>query len=141
MLRNLERLANRQNQRKVLRKSLQAGGTIVRKAFKRAAPVHTGRLAKAMAVKVRAAANPSRGFVIIGPRSGKAWYGHFTESGTVERQTRNRPARSGRRARHSHPTGRVVATHWMSNTFEAQEQKALDRIESKMSEELDKLLR
>ena len=58
----------------------------------------------------------------------KGWHGRFTEGGTKERF---------RKKKRNAPTGRIIASHWFENAYNATEKQVYDSIDSEWYKAID----
>jgi hypothetical protein len=94
------------------------------------APRRTGKTMKSIgSVEV-----PNEIAILVGAKlSGtyKGWRAHFIENGTVERF---------RRKKGGAPTGKVTATHFFENAYNATEHEMFSNIEKEWHEEIDRAI-
>ena len=99
-------------------------------AARAGAPQRTGKLRKSMgSVEV-----PGEIAILVGAKlSGahKGWHAHFIENGTAERF---------RRKKGGAPTGRMTATHFFENAYNATEQEVFSNIEKEWHQEIDRFI-
>ena len=89
---------------------------------------------------------PQRMSILVGPKLAgryKGWYAHFTEEGTKERIKRRQSKRKGAKIRGNMAgasTGKVTATHWFQNAFNATRDEVDSIAEKVWYEEIDKYI-
>jgi HK97 gp10 family phage protein len=115
------------DQRKIFLKGFRRAAKPLIAAARAGAPRRTGKLIKSIgSVEV-----PNEIAILVGAKlSGmyKGWHAHFIENGTVERF---------RRKKGGAPTGKVTATHFFENAYNATEQEVFSDIEQAWHEEID----
>ena len=113
------------NKRKVLIVAFRkASKPLVRRA-KLLVPQRTGNLMRSIGT----AAVPREAALFVGAKKPKGWYGHFTESGTVQRKRK-----SGAR------TGKVLANKWFENAFNMTSKEMYSTIDQEWYESINKLI-
>lgn len=147
---------------KALRKSVAAGASVIRLAAKNAAPVSAGpvrrgggkqttpgTLKRAALMKyVKAESNDTQVSYIVGFRQGKrnqksnrdAFYASWVEFGHKVVPRRGKGAKRGTLARNRRNAQQEVPAHpYFAPAWEANKQKALDVIQTRLTAELQKL--
>ncbi len=118
------------DQRKIFMASFRRAARPLIAAARAGAPQRTGKLRKSIgSVEV-----PNEIAILVGAKlSGtyKGWHAHFIENGTAERF---------RRKKGGAPTGKVTATHFFENAYNATEQEMFSNIEKEWHEEIDRFI-
>jgi HK97 gp10 family phage protein len=118
------------DQRKIFLSSFRKAARPLIAVARAGAPQRTGKLRKSIgSVEV-----PNEIAILVGAKlSGtyKGWHAHFIENGTAERF---------RRKKGGAPTGKVTATHFFENAYNATEHEMFSNIEKEWHEEIGRAI-
>ena len=99
-------------------------------AAKANVPYRTGQLRRSIGT----IETPEAISILVGAKlSGvnKGWYGHFTEGGTKERF---------RKKKKNAPSGKITASHWFENAYNATEEQIYDTLEQEWYQAIDRYI-